>query len=156
MNEDAFKQGFIKRAKEHGLSDEHIEELTKEAFAPLLPLLGAGARFAAPRILPFLGSMARGVGSFASRLWNGKLLRPATTLSGIPHPIGAIYSGGLKSMMQNHGTAFSTGMLGNEAINQLAAPPAQEQLPQVSTQEPAPQQQAWTNPFANLFKNNSV
>lgn len=149
MNEEAFKKGFIKRAKEYGLTDKHAEELTKEAFAPLVSLLATGARYAAPRILPWLGRMFSGAGRFASRMWSGNVGSAAKPM----YELGANGTAnlGLKGMLNSPmAKGVGYGMLGNEAINQLSAP-QQSSSPQI--EEP---QQNWVNPFTSNMNRNAM
>ncbi len=155
MHDEAFKRGFIKRAKECGLSDKHAEELIKEAFAPLVPLLATGARFAAPRILPFLGRMLGGMGRFASRMWSGNVGSAAQPM----YNLGANGAAklGLKGMLNSPiAKGVGYGMLGNEAMNQLSAPP-QTTSPQLEEAQynPGPQQN-WVNPFTSSMNRNGM
>lgn len=150
MNEEAFKQGFIKRAKEYGLSDKHADELIKEGIAPLLALAGTAARAAAPRMLPWLGRMLAGAGRWARGIWTGNVGTSAAPIYNLGAN-GAIKPG-LKSMLMGPtARGIGYGMLGNEAINQFTAP-------QQEAAQPIQPQQAnnWVNPFTSNLNRGSM
>lgn len=154
MNEEAFKKGFIKRASEYGLSDKQAEELIKEAFAPLVPFVAGAARFAAPRVLPWLGRAFKGLAGFGRRMWSGNVGTAAQPM----YNLGANGAAklGLKGML-NSPTAkgIGYGMVGSEAINQFSGSPQPEpqqlgpqQEPPTSVQSPGNSWQ-WTNPYTS-------
>ena len=151
MCEEAFKKGFIKRASEYGLSNKQAEELIKEGFAPLVPFVAGAARFAAPRILPWLGRLFNGAKGFAGRMWSGNVGTAANPM----YNLGANGAAklGLKGML-NSPTAKGVGygMLGSAAINQFGGGNQQSQVP------PTPQHnglnqspEGWVNPFTSAM-----
>ena len=115
--------------------------------------MAGAARFAAPRVLPWLGRMFRGAQGFARKMWSGNA---GTTASPI-YDLGSNGAArlGLKGAL-NSPTAkgIGYGMLGNEAINQFSGPAVQQQnqaqaTPQHNGRNQTPE--GWVNPFTSAM-----